>query len=508
MKKLGLISFISLLAIGVASCSFIKPPEKVFEKTELEYCYEDYANNSAYGISSCPTHGDVNILVVPIWFTDSNTYILHETNKNNVLQDIDASFNAKKGELGWHSVSSYFEEESKGILKLNAVVSEWYNAGTNLDYYSRGYNKTAVLVDEVTTWFFANHSYERTYFDADRNGYLDAVVLIYGGPDYQVLNSKNKSNLWAYTSWLTAEAHYPNIGSPEPNVFMWASYDFMYGQSVVYERAGTDYRHGDTRYTSIDTHTFIHEMGHVLGLEDYYDYSDLQYTPAGGFSMQDYNVGGHDPYALMAYGWANPIIPTVSATVTISDFQSSHDVILLANHEVNSPFDEYMLLELYTPTGLNQFDSAHQYYNAYPLGSSSSMIRLWHVDARLLYVRNSSRISDEDLTTNPSTKLGYVLHAFSNTYDKDRGSILSRIDTDYINYNILQLIRNDTKATYEPTDVLTSAVMFGAGDTYDQKTFSRQFVKKDVMNDGKALGWKFVVNEVSSTSANISLYKI
>ena len=54
-----------------------------------------------------------------------------------------------------------------------------------------------------------------------------------------------------------------------------------------------------------------------------------QKNPSGCFSMQDYNVGGHDPYSMMALGWVKPYIPTDSCEIKIKPFQTNHDLILL-----------------------------------------------------------------------------------------------------------------------------------------------------------------------------------
>ena len=61
-----------------------------------------------------------------------------------------------------------------------------------------------------------------------------------------------------------------------------------------------------------------------------YDYGWNSYTFAGAFSMQDHNVGGHDPFSMMALGWVDPYVPTESSTITLQPFESSGDVILLS----------------------------------------------------------------------------------------------------------------------------------------------------------------------------------
>ena len=89
-------------------------------------------------------------------------------------------------------------------------------------------------------------------------------MLIYGAPDYQVLGN-NAKNLWAYCYWTDNDA---NKNAPTSNVFFWASYDFMYP-----EYAGG----ANTTPGLPDAHTYIHELGHCMGLEDYYDYNNNYY---------------------------------------------------------------------------------------------------------------------------------------------------------------------------------------------------------------------------------------
>ena len=154
-------------------------------------------------------------------------------------------------------------------------------------------------------------------------------MLIYGAPDYGSLDDDSRSNLWAYCFWIQDQS-VKSVSSPGANVFFWASYDFMYSSSKAYQRTGkSNYGGGDTTYCSLDTHTYIHEMGHVFGLEDYYDYSG-QYNPAAGFSMQDNNVGSHDPFSSYALGWGKAYIPTETTTINLKPFQDSGEMILLS----------------------------------------------------------------------------------------------------------------------------------------------------------------------------------
>ena len=492
------------------------PAEEYIE--EIKYTYDDYTANNSYELDSCPTD-DGKLLVIPVWFSDSSTFI-STSKKASVKSDIEKAYFGTKEETGWNSVKSYYEEESLNSLTLNGTVSDWYETGTSYSQYaneSSGGQATMSLVSTATDWYFQNNKSEsRKDYDRNGDGYLDGVMLIYAAPDYSVLGNQNYSNLWAYCYWLQDEGN-KSVATPGPNTFFWASYDFMYGSNTVSSHTGksSSYYSGDTRYCNIDAHTYIHEMGHVFGLEDYYDYGDGRYNPAGGFSMQDYNVGGHDPYSVMAYGWANPYVPTESCEITLNPFVSSHDLILLTPswNGIGSPFDEYLLLELYTPTGLNELDSTYSYCDTI-LGATKTGIRLWHVDARLAYSTSLDSegypaYSASKLTTNPSYNAVYgVYHAFSNTYDDaDYGSILG---SSYYKYDLLHLIRNDTSLGYKTTSTFGNSSLFADGSSFKMSSYASQFPNSGKLDSGKTLGWNFSVSITGSgenAKATINLVK-
>ena len=501
------------------------PPADDITANRASVDYTNFVENNLYALSSTPSVGTANILVIPVWFNDSNKYI-KDDNKSKVRQDIHDCYFGTAETVGWNSVKSYYETESFGALTLTGTVTDWYEPNKNMSYYGSdpatedaGVPKTTALAESAVNWYFSNHSSDkRTNYDHDNDGYLDGVMLIYAAPDYATLDNDYYDNLWAFCYWVQDYSQ-QNPSNPGVNAFFWASYDFMYGSEVASSRSGTSYHAGDTSHCKLDTHTFIHEMGHMFGLEDYYDYSNRSYCPAGGFSMQDYNVGGHDPFSSFALGWGKAYIPTDTSTIDLHPFATSGEMILLTPswNSYNSPFDEYILLEYYTDLGLNNLDSTYcymsQYGKEYPMGTKDYGIRVWHVDARLLYTTTGA-FSPSKITTNPNTTSGRVVLLASNTFDdgtEETSYYLSPLadqDAKYANYNILQQIRNNKKATYKAKDLMDSSTLFKRGDVFTMSDYQRQFVNLTKLNNNTELGFKFTVNACNNDKASITVEKI
>ncbi|MBP5216222.1 MAG: hypothetical protein J6038_00115, partial [Bacilli bacterium] len=488
-------------------------PDYVAPKVPMQKTYDDVLRNDWYGGSDyTPASGSPKLLIIPIWFTDSDQYI-SASKKEAVRQDIGTAYLGSAEDVGWESVKTFYQKESGGTLLLQGTLANWYEAGKastdyahdivkdqDVDYAS---DRVCALEVAASDAYFAAHPEDnRRNYDSDHNGKLDGVMLIYAAPDYASLGNDSYDNLWAY-KYENTETQ-PSLSNPNAGVFFWASYDFLYGSNAR-ARTGFSYAGGDTSHCTLDTHTFIHEMGHMFGLEDYYDYSN-QYNPAGGFSMQDCNVGGHDPWSNLALGWGAPYIPSQNCEITIEPYQKNHDLILLspAWNADDSPFDEYLLLELYTPTGLNELDSNYTYCGGYPRGPRQAGIRLWHVDARLSQwtpqIIDGEQIDTFDPNKHTDPEDGLVGMMCSNTYYKAGSSsndYLSMLGEDYYNFDLLHLIRDNTAVTNKVLFTggdLTATDLVGDGAHFDQRTYRKQFVNGEKLDEGTTLGWSFSVD--------------
>ncbi|MBQ9457885.1 MAG: hypothetical protein IJU64_05215 [Bacilli bacterium] len=468
------------------------------------------------GATGTPLSGTSKLLVIPVAFSDTPTLI---PNMDNVRSDIHDVFFAEGTDLGYYSVASFYEAESKGKVRLEGTVAPWYHvsAPASAYYADDGEYRLRDIVNGALEWYFTSHPSEsKLDYDADHDGHLDGVIFVYGATDYQT-GDRSSDAMWAAVH--SSSSYAPDPSDPTCSTFMWASYDFMYGsREVSAERTGNPAGYasghmvtGSAQYddVTLETVTFIHEMGHMFGLNDYYSAGGKAHF-AGSCSMQDKSSFGHEPYSLLLYNWASPMIPESSITLTIEDFQSSHDVVLLSPswNAVDSPFDEYLLVELYTPRGLHEFDafSRNHTYAGQDSGTmQESGIRLWHVDARL--VQLDSKGDPIGFVTDPN--LGRVRQVADN--EVDNGPIFGSLVPENP-YHELVLIRNDTEMNTLPEVAIRRTDFFQAGDSFDMATFGKQFANDGKLNSGLDLGWRFHVDSISkrldhSATATITFTK-
>ncbi len=449
-------------------------------KKDITHTYEDVNQASFYGNVSL--NGDLKVIALPIWFSDSSSFISEtlkdeqgKTQKEQVLEDIHTGIFGENDETGWRSVKTFYEEESFSAINISGDVASWYEVSKASTEFDRDdYDTWIEVADDALNAHFETTNTSIEDYDGNDDGIVDAIMLYYGA-NYVGADKNSRAYCLKY-SRPHAYSHMRN--------YTWNSALANYGLTTLdsqTEQLSTpdlsdlSLKYGDYKLNNV---TDIHEFGHVLGVKDYYDESrsdaNNYNSPAGYFSMQDNNRSGHEPFSVMGYGWADPYVYDASAIssgttfdVTINDFQSSHDFIMLTPsfNEENQMFDEYLLLELFSPTGLNEF-----YANKYSF--STYGIRLWHVNAIMTSLNGA--------------------HYYSN--NSGSGS----------EYNLLQWIRDDKTSVFRKDgSSLTSngALLFEEGESFDMDAYKSQFANADgLLDDGRDLGFSFSVDKLDIRS--------
>lgn len=447
-------------------------------KTTIKQFYKDIDGlNKTYPV--CPSTGTIRMLVIPVWFFDSNSFIGGEDTKqnkvdpkiarDNMYDDIVEAFTGDESTTGWESVITYFEKDSGNKLHIVPIVSEWYECGFSTQTYIDDESERTLVKDAVDTFFVKNKKFKRKDFDSDGDGYIDLIYLVHAASDsgnYQYPNlAANDHKFWGHATYY-GNKNLKNEYAPGPNRYCISNFTGMYNQNNAKDRLGSKYSKCHNPYATIDATTMVHEIGHTFGLMDYYD---DHYDWTGGFNMQHIN-GLHDPYSAMALGWSDPYIPKKSCVLTINDFATSHECIVLTPqwNSYSSPFDEYLVLELLSPDGINN----QMIPNSFKTPLKKAGIRLWHVNA-WLYNKTSKAF------TNNAKWADY------NGFNNQLNSLCPayELNKKYQDYRCLRLIRHDANANTQDavtnwvTDSLQVEHTFQVGDTFSMQKYNRQFLK-------------------------------
>ncbi len=430
--------------------------------------------------------GDQKILVIPVNFTDATCSSLSR-GCDTLRNDIQKAFFGESGDTGWESVASFYEKSSYGNLSITGTVTPWFDldkSTTQLEALTEYNDPTYYVLREAVDWYKAYSGSTLAEYDQNDDGYLDLVWLVYATE-----HDANSDLYWAYTYWdYQQEA---NVTSPVGNVYAWASYDFMWEGG-----------YGTLLSPKVDAHTYIHETGHTMGLDDYYSYDDEDWGAAGGIDMMDYNIADHNAYSKMGLGWTMPYVVDGSAdavTLTLSPFESSGDCVIVKENWNGSPLDEYLLIEFYTPTGLNEADSL---VGGYPGSGARAFsipgIKIYHVDSRL------GKISYPE----------YEFMSFTDTIavgsDYYTDIVVSNTASfNYANeeYKLIHLIEASGENTLIQGYMAGDSALFLENDTFNPTSlsFNSFFVNSGRYNDNTFIGFTVEVDDVSSSSATITV---
>lgn len=458
-----------------------------------------------------PSTGDVNCLVVPIIIKG------YEDNATQEFLDlIDEAFNSDeplKG--GYPSIKSYFYESSFHQLNLSATVLDWIdlwevcsideNISTEQFTQNIFLNYLSEVIDYVSTL-----DIDLTQFDSDKDGYLDQVYFIYSAYDYQTLQDMmmytevddfaNSDVFWAYTINIRANNPYLDTDVPVLANYTVCSFDTLFKD---YAKTKNVY-YGNKRYqvdiisldNDISPQTIIHETGHAMGLNDYYNYGDdYNYSPAGRLTMMDYNVGDFDSYSKMTLGWVKPYVVYGNSSIKLEESYVNKDQLIVIDPSQTSkdfnPFDEYILIEYYSPNGLNKYDIDNVINNYVPLPSQTGY-KVYHIDSRE-FVTNLSNTIVREYDFEDLSAFENVVLPISNTNAGERAELSSYHFSPNVNvsnsFDEIRLIEGFQRNTFNKGGYFTYETLF-YGDDYFTFSKYRSFFIYDSFNDGTAFPYQ------------------
>lgn len=394
----------------------------------LEYC--DFLT---------PSTGNINGLVIPVEFPDARAKTITQ---NELFPE-------------YQSVSSYYYNTSYGKLNMSFDVLDWQLLSKNSSSYAKN-NKyegdasgVSAIIHEVLSKI--ENKVDLTKYDNDKDGVIDSLYIIYSKP-----MDATSEMWWAYQYTVYEANKYDGV---EAGFYVFASYDFLFEDDL-----------------KCNTKTYIHETGHMFGLEDYYDYDSSEGFSKGGLGgadMMDANVGDHNAFSKLATGWIdNPILVNLKeneeTTITIGAFSYNGDCIILADNfdKEKGIFQDYFIIQLIDCESILNKEQ-------YPFTIDG--IRIYRIHAELKEFNN-------------------LLDSY--TYYK--------YDNSYTNYNLIDCINNNKVkqlySTYEYEEICAkNSDLFIKGDKISNLNYYDSILTKS------SLGLE--VSDILDNKATIRFFK-
>ena len=427
---------------------------------------------------------DPYLLVVPLAFSDSDPSTFEE--KTILLKN--AFFGSPKKNV-YESVASYYHRSSYGHIKIKGEVTNWFTSSLSAEEtlsFSRTSSTTlkvsSDLANDIVTWLDES-GFDLTNYLTEDGKYIRGLYVVY---DYPPNYQDTSSLFWAYVDRADS-----SVKTPAASTYAWSSIDFI----------------GNNAYKShyVEANTFIHEVGHLFGLQDYYNTdSNSIYQPTGFFDMMDYNLGDHSSFSKYLLNWATPYIVDEPQEITIRSFTETGDFILMPSSSFNgSPYDEYILIEYFTPNGLNDSSSFSSY--VYKDGDGKSRIfyypnyhglRIYHIDARLVYYSSqSSRIPlgfVENLTAENLASYSNLFVGFANDNSPNSPS-----------KNMLcHLLSAEGESDFQNGIASSNYTLFSSGDTFG--TIEDEYYDFTFNKNGEHLPFSISIDKMGIKNITLS----
>lgn len=313
--------------------------------------------------------GSLRIPVLPIEFPDAPF-------GEGDLALLEAALDGADEDLPYRSVAGYYLESSYGKLSLTFDLLPVYRAEQPAQAYEQAYARESSMDEYLTEELLLREAMtaldaqvDFSGYDRDADGLLDGVIMVYSYPtDYE----SDDTLWWAWQNQSLLSDEFDGLAT---DYYLWVGIDSLYESTGLMDEVPCAL-------------TLIHETGHLLGLMDYYDtsFGDGVSGGLGGADMMDDSVGDHCSFSKYELGWIEPVRVEGPGEYALGGFSQTGDALLIEKPQTKlnalnrllglSEPQEYLLIDLYTPDGLNApFAEAGELFEA-------PGVRMYHVDAR------------------------------------------------------------------------------------------------------------------------------
>ncbi|HBI86227.1 MAG TPA: hypothetical protein DDX71_08115 [Ruminococcus sp.] len=306
-----------------------------------------------------PSVGEARVLMVAVDFPECE----HDAKYTaEYLQEM--CFGAENPQSPWYpveSISAYYKRASYDRLNLTGTTYT-YTASHYCDYYA---GKAELLMVEVLGALDSQIDYRE--FDVNKNGTLDTLLLaLPKGAVGRDANKDGTQDWWPCSGSYYTSSKFDGIKPGNLCIGAWDLEDVPGFNS-----------------------TWIHELGHAMGLPDYYKYvnnEDGYYGLEGhaGWEMMDDAYCDMSSFSKLMYGWFKEdevqIYTGGTQTFTLESLQKTPSCILIPRGDLDGFYSEYFMIEFNSVEGNDKaWFSGGKSYTPFWRGG----VRVLHCNAEL-----------------------------------------------------------------------------------------------------------------------------
>lgn len=257
----------------------------------------------------------------------------------------------------FESMSAFFDRSSKGAMELGGKVFR-YTTKNKKSYYENDVWHVS-LIDEIIGEF--DSSVDFSQFDGDKDGVVDSILV-------SVPSAAGDENWWAAAGTFGGDSRKRADGMDIGHVIV--------GNSEI--ASATDHKDFNSSY--------IHEIGHCMGLPDYYLYDTEDFQGmhgSAGFEMMDDAICDFGAASKLMLGWYTDDQLNIfskgetSRSFILNDAQSlSGNCVVIPCGDIDEKYRSEFLIVEYATKNFNNESLKNEEWRA-----TGSGIRVYHVDA-------------------------------------------------------------------------------------------------------------------------------